>query len=244
MRGSVITVHLNETASLRKLVERLQNLPADWEHVIQDGGSEGGRPGWLAVDDRIRWESRPDSGIAEAMNRAIARAKGKWFWFLQSDDLPTETGLAKLPQLAGKAPGLHAHAVALDSRPPRTLRPRPEGGGWKLPAPHQGWWVHRDLFEHYGNYDESLRIGMDFEWLARAWREGLRWECHPETIATMAPDGLGSRTDWAGLRTRMKEEIRIRERHRIHPVTNRLLRGALPLYLTCHYIKGRLARAH
>ena len=73
--------------------------------VVVDGGSTDGTSNWLetvAADGRtddIRWISRPDSGIGEAWNRAVALADGDWVLFLGCDDQvgdPVDHGVSEI----------------------------------------------------------------------------------------------------------------------------------------------------
>ena len=43
--------------------------------------------------------------------------------------------------------------------------------------------LRRALFERVGGFDESLRIGEDLEWLARAQAAGARCETVPQVLA-------------------------------------------------------------
>jgi glycosyltransferase involved in cell wall biosynthesis len=90
---SIIIPTVNASASIEKCLHSIicQTF-ADYEVVMQDGGS---------VDDTIELVRRiqqanagvqikvhrePDSGIYDAMNKAIHRASGEWLYFLGSDD--------------------------------------------------------------------------------------------------------------------------------------------------------------
>ena len=50
--------------------------------VIADGGSDAETlerlEQWRIRDTRIEWFSEPDNGPADALNKALARAKGEW----------------------------------------------------------------------------------------------------------------------------------------------------------------------
>jgi glycosyltransferase involved in cell wall biosynthesis len=58
-----------------------------FEHIIQDGGSTDETTDVLrGFGDRIRWESEPDRGQSEALNRAYARSSGTWVGWLNADE--------------------------------------------------------------------------------------------------------------------------------------------------------------
>ncbi len=86
---SVITVCRNAHRDIPEAaVSVLAALGAEDEWVVQDGASTDGTAELLSGlgDPRVRWESRPDSGIYDAMNRAAERAAGDFLLFLGSDD--------------------------------------------------------------------------------------------------------------------------------------------------------------
>lgn len=60
----------------------------DFEILIQDGCSTDNTSEIVEnfSDDRIVFYSERDAGVYDAMNKAVLRAKGKWFYFLGSDD--------------------------------------------------------------------------------------------------------------------------------------------------------------
>jgi glycosyltransferase involved in cell wall biosynthesis len=67
------------------------------EHVIQDGGSTDGTVELLReLDDLVDWRSEPDAGQSDALNRAIARASGRWIAWLNADEFYLPDGLATL----------------------------------------------------------------------------------------------------------------------------------------------------
>jgi len=118
------------------------------------------------------WTSEPDGGIAEAFNKGLARAKGDYLMFLNSDDALASPGaLSALVEearrkgwpeviygdcdLVDRASGevLYRHAVEYDRG--RFLR--------SGTLPHPGMLMHRRYFERHGPFDTSFRIAMDYE---------------------------------------------------------------------------------
>ncbi len=86
---SIITVVLNGADTLEKSITSVicQDLK-DFEYIIIDGGSSDGS---IEIIKRYEsslacWISQPDKGVYDAMNKAVALAKGKWVYFLGADD--------------------------------------------------------------------------------------------------------------------------------------------------------------
>jgi glycosyltransferase involved in cell wall biosynthesis len=67
------------------------------EHIVQDGGSDDGTLDVLrGYGDDVDWVSEPDRGQSDALNRAIARACGRWVAWLNADEFYLPSGLAAL----------------------------------------------------------------------------------------------------------------------------------------------------
>jgi hypothetical protein len=86
---SVVTAVLNRKNSLQRTIDSVagQNYP-NLEHVIVDGGSTDGTLDIIRANDaRIAyWNSEPDHGIYDAMNRGLASSRGDYISILNSDD--------------------------------------------------------------------------------------------------------------------------------------------------------------
>jgi glycosyltransferase involved in cell wall biosynthesis len=86
---SVLTVVRNGAATLSRAIESVVGqLNDDIEYVIVDGASTDSTLEIIkAYEDRIAfWVSEPDHGIYDAMNKALAFARGDWIIFLGADD--------------------------------------------------------------------------------------------------------------------------------------------------------------
>jgi len=67
------------------------------EHIIQDGESTDGTVELLQeLGDAVTWASEPDGGQSDALNRGIARARGRWIAWLNADEFYLPDGLAAL----------------------------------------------------------------------------------------------------------------------------------------------------
>lgn len=95
MPTSLISIVMPSLNQARFLPEALDSVLAqDHAHlelIVADGGSSDGTAGILAergaTDPRLRWFSKPDTGPAQALNRAMAEARGTLIGWLNADDL-------------------------------------------------------------------------------------------------------------------------------------------------------------
>lgn len=84
---TVVTPCLDRAATLERALEsvRTQEYPGEVEHVVVDGGSTDGT---VEILERagVRYVSEPDRGLAHAMNKGIAMARGEVIGWLNADD--------------------------------------------------------------------------------------------------------------------------------------------------------------
>ena len=89
-RFSLLTVCLNPGEKLRTTLESaLAQTYSRFEVIIKDGGSRDGSleaVSDLLKDERIRVFTEKDTGIYDAMNQAVAHARGEYVFFLNCGD--------------------------------------------------------------------------------------------------------------------------------------------------------------
>ena len=183
MKLSVLTVCRNARATIgHALTSFLTQDHADKELVIVDGAS---RDGTLEVirsfpADQITLISEPDQGIYDALNKAMARYTGDAVGVLHADDAFHDTGvLTAVARALEGADMVHGSLNFVTDHHDKTLRrhlkmsPRPAGGfrtGW-MPA-HPTLFVRRHVAEAVGEYDLTMPVAADYDWMLRA------IECH------------------------------------------------------------------
>ena len=90
---SIVMPCYNCEGSLARTIECIQaQTVADWELIAVNDGSADGTGAALdalaRTDARIRVIHQKNGGVSRARNLALEAAKGKWVWFVDSDDLP------------------------------------------------------------------------------------------------------------------------------------------------------------
>jgi cellulose synthase/poly-beta-1,6-N-acetylglucosamine synthase-like glycosyltransferase len=87
---SLVTPSYNQAEylehALRSVLE--QEYP-NLEYIVMDGGSDDGSPSIIERfgSDLAYWQSEPDQGMYDALNRGFARSTGEIMGWLNSDDL-------------------------------------------------------------------------------------------------------------------------------------------------------------
>jgi glycosyltransferase involved in cell wall biosynthesis len=91
MREPIVSVLTPSYNQRRFLVDCLRSVHEQTygrvEHIVMDGGSNDGTVELLRrAGDSVVWESRPDKGQSEALNRALRRSSGEIVGWVNSDD--------------------------------------------------------------------------------------------------------------------------------------------------------------
>ncbi|MHC1699093.1 MAG: glycosyltransferase family 2 protein [Geobacteraceae bacterium] len=87
---SVITVVFNGVTELAATIQSVTNQHYDnVEYLVIDGGSSDGTLDVIRIHEKEidYWQSEPDRGVYDAMNKSIDLASGNWLLFLGAGDL-------------------------------------------------------------------------------------------------------------------------------------------------------------
>lgn len=210
---SVIVVCLNPGPRLATALESVwAQRHAAPELIVVDGGSTDGTRAWLERHrDRIATIiSEPDTGVYDAMNKGIARARGEWIYFLGADDrLAGDMILSECLNWARKSEsGVMAGEAAFDDGRIYKLRSRVNALARNF-VHHQSALYRRTLFDENGHFDASLAVMADYEFNVRLWKSRVRFKPIPLRVAACGVGGVSDRGDWRGYR----EEITVRHRY-------------------------------
>lgn len=209
MKVSIITATWNSAATLRDTMDSvLAQTYQDIEHVIVDGMSEDGtmdivRSYESRYHGRLKYVSEPDHGIYDAMNKGIAMATGDVIGILNSDDFYSSPNVVEV--LVSKLEKSEADAVygdihfVDDSDLTKCVRYYSSKGfrkwkmrlGW-MPA-HPSFYCKKSIYEKFGTFDISFKIGADFENLLRLiFVHGIKTIYVPIDCVTMRTGGAST----------------------------------------------------
>jgi glycosyltransferase involved in cell wall biosynthesis len=151
------------------------------EQIIRDGGSTDETLSILqSAGPHVRWVSEPDSGQSNALNRALAEARGDIIGWVNSDDLLYPNAVARAVEVMmstgadavygrcmlvdeqGKAIGFYrTHPFSYEALLTRNIIAQP------------ALFFRRTMYERFGPLDESLHFSMDYEYWLRCAREAV-----------------------------------------------------------------------
>jgi glycosyltransferase involved in cell wall biosynthesis len=223
---SIVTAALNNGNTIAGNLEsvRSQSL-ASLKHIVIDGGSTDDTLSYLKRYEGLyplRWISEPDRGIADAINKGITLATGRYLLVLQADDaLIDPTVLNRVHKLIRNERYDICSFPVIRERPgssPFLYRPIKVPGWYhfKFTIPHQGAFVHRRLFERIGGFREEFSIAMDYDFFYRAFaaKASLRFFSRP--VSRMGGCGISSNRNH--LLKRLHEERRVQNLNENNPM--------------------------
>lgn len=181
-RISVIVPSYNQAVFLEEtLVSLVGQMYPDLEIIVMDGGSEDGSVEIIErYSDRLaHWESKPDDGQADAINRGFQKATGEVLCWLNSDDLLMPGALLdigrKFSDNTTNARLIYGPAfIWHDSEPApsgnlfnTTRRDSAALRNYNFLVQPSCFWT-RSLYERTGPLNVDLDYTMDWEWFIRA----------------------------------------------------------------------------
>lgn len=229
---TIIVVTYNPGDKLRTAINSVvhQSYTAH-ELIIIDGGSTDGTIELLQNFEynSLQWISEPDSGIYDAMNKAISIAKGEWIYFLGADDQLENSVLDRIQQhlnpahlvVFGKVIFQNGSAMQ-SSLSARTIL--------QNTVHHQSAFYHRSLFKNF-RYDTSFKAIADYELNLKIWLERLPFKQIDEVVAHCYADGTSSNF-----------ELSLRETNAVRNklIRNPLLQTGLSWLLRFYYYQKRV----
>jgi len=183
------------------------------EHIIIDGGSSDNTVELLKKYEQrylMRWISEPDDGIADALNKGIRIAKGKYVLVLQADDAlaMSETLKSVFDKINNSQQDICSFPVLVDHKTRGRALHRPIRHIWynrfRLIFPHQGCFVRRNVFDRIGGFNTEFKISMDYDFFYRALKHKCSVEFFDRPVSIMGGNGLSSVVD--NFPQRLKED--------------------------------------
>ena len=146
--------------------------------LVNDGSNDDGNTERVALSygDKIRYFSKPNGGVASALNRAIAEMSGEYFSWLSHDDLYCKEKIEKqveaLNRLGYDGVIIYSDYYVFTTNPAIVSPSRMKG----VPPEQFRYWITaentlhgctllipRSAFEKCGDFNEGLRTTQDYD---------------------------------------------------------------------------------
>ncbi len=218
---SVITINLNNKPGLIKTMESVfSQSEKAFEYIVIDGNSnDGSKEDIQKYDKQItHWRSEPDTGIYNAMNKAIKLAKGEYLLFLNSGDY-----LESANTLEHVFKQLHTEDIVygnmiIDRGGKFIQGISPEhlefeemirGTLW-----HPVSFIKKELFDKYGLYNEKYKIISDYEFFLRTiFIEKVSIRHINVFISVFNTEGMGSSPNYIKIHEQERYEVQTKLFH-------------------------------
>ncbi len=213
---SVITVTYNAGKTLERTLKSVREQTYPYvEHIIVDGKSKDNTVALIQLyeNPKLKWISEPDSGLYDAMNKAVTMATGDYLCFLNAGDMffLAETVEKMMNSFQpSSAPDILYGETAIVDNNGTFLRMRrlkaPETLSWEsfkqgMLVCHQAFIVKRTIFEPY---DLNYRFSADVDWCIRLMKKSRRIHNTHLTLINYLDEGVTTANRKASLKERYR----------------------------------------
>jgi len=202
---SIISINLNNAKGLEATMESVINQNfTDYEYIIIDGGSTDGSLEVIQqYSNKISyWVSEPDKGIYHALNKGIAKARGKYCLFLNSGDfLYSSSILANIFKNSSGEDVLYGNIRFGDQKEVLMLSNTLSFNTFLGDSIcHNASFIKRELFNRFGFYNENYKISSDWEFFVNTL---IKHKCSyrhiGELVTIMQPGGISTNPKYAAI---------------------------------------------
>ncbi|WP_377157432.1 glycosyltransferase family 2 protein [Roseateles sp. UC29_93] len=195
---TIATVVRNGAATLEATIRSVAAQTfTDMEYVVVDGGSTDGTLDILRRHEAhvTTWISESDKGIYDAMNKALALARGRWLLFLGADDTLTAPDiLAKVAAMLDDARTVFYGDVILKSSGRAYCGEMSTYRLMQQNICHQAIFYPAEIFRSKP-YDLDAGLLADYKYNIELWGAGVPFTHVPLAVSLFEDAGASSRPD-------------------------------------------------
>ncbi len=187
---------------IRECIESVHNQTySNIEHLVIDGASSDGTLTFLQEYEAKGWlkvYSEPDTGIYDAFNKGLQRARGKYIAFLNSDDYwhdkrGIEHSVHALEISQADFSYAPTRRVDQDSNDLGVIHYNPFAWFYRVtPFCHQAMLCRTELIRATGGFDTRFRIAGDYDSFLRIVLRGGRCVSIPTCFTSFRMGGLST----------------------------------------------------
>lgn len=197
---SIITINYNNGKGLQHTIESvIQQSVNDFEFIVIDGNSLDNSKEIISnYKSQLTYAiSEPDYGIYNAMNKGIAKANYEYLLFLNSGDILENKDVIKNIQTYLNDSDIVSGDILIeDAKGEHYVPSRDEvtlDFFFNISLFHQATFIKRQLFLDLGLYNESFKIGGDYEFFIRAlYKYNCTYKHTPILISKFKTDGISN----------------------------------------------------
>ena len=177
------------------------------EHIVVDGASDDGTQKIILKAIKkyteesksvpIKYNSEPDLGLYDAMNKAVNIAKGQYIMFLNSDDtLAGPDVVEKIKALINVSfpDFIYGTHIMVDTcgKEQEFLNVKLAAFLQRMPFCHNSMVVQKDIFEKLGGHDLNYPVAADHEFVFKMLSTGYQGKFAKFPISVFKSGGISS----------------------------------------------------
>lgn len=182
---SIVTISYNsgkliKTNLASMLLQEVEHGDITFEHLLIDGKSTDSTLNFMQqyaeqAGHPVRVFSQSDRGISHAFNIGLSQSRGAWIWFLNSDDFlaaacTIQNLCTHIKNLSSNERMIIGAMLLTDKNVENKLgvmMPEQEKVRAGMYLPHPSLIAAREVFDACGDFSESYKVAMDYDWLMR-----------------------------------------------------------------------------
>ncbi len=202
---SLITATFNAEKTLAHNIRCVAQQSIAVEHVIVDGGSKDDTMKVVEAhrEHLAQVVSEPDDGLYDAMNKGIRMVTGDVVGILNADDFYPSDHVLERVRAQFDDPDVGACYGDLwyvDEHDTDKVTRRWQAGAfernkfyWGWMPPHPTFFVRRELYDQFGDFNLTLGSAADYELMLRfLLRHGVKARYVPEVLVHMRAGGVSN----------------------------------------------------
>ncbi len=201
---SVITVVRNAVSTIEDCIKSVESQSfRDFEYIVVDSLSDDGTSELISkhLDSIDKYVREKDSGIYDAMNKAIAMCEGEYIGIINADDAYFEDSLKRIHAAIAKNPEAEIIYGGVEFLSPGTGSLLVDHSN--LPQTmiaHPSCFVSTRTYRELGAFNSSFKIAADYEFMLRAFSAGVVFHNTGENLAKYRPGGASAKNRFKSIR--------------------------------------------
>lgn len=208
---SIITVSLNaENLISQTILSTLKQTFTDFEIIVKDGNSTDRTLSVIPADSRIQVFCEKDFSIYDAMNQAIAHARGKYCIFMNCGDIfASDDVLERLYEKINQIdqPSIIYGDYSSKNAVFEQCNLPSDFNLYRTTLCHQSMIIDTNLFSTVGLYNCDYKIMADYDFTLRCHFSGVPLHHVPIIVCNYLGDGVSERPEGISLKKKERSQI-------------------------------------
>jgi glycosyltransferase involved in cell wall biosynthesis len=193
----IVTICKNSKTTIQRLLDSISlNRPFFENFIVIDGCSNDGTLDILKNNSNIidKLVSEKDEGISDAFNKGINLSTSDFILLLNSDDYLYNDNLKNLKlNLLAEDEFVSTTLVMNNGVQELLFKSNIRNIKKYTSVYHPGLLVSKTAYFKYGRYDNSFKIGMDYDFIVRSFISGARFRVVDIKLVVFADGGISNK---------------------------------------------------